>query len=105
MDTSLDELLRTYSTLWAIRSNLVGHEMISRELGKQYDSLIDRVSQAMKNDLTEFKIGDAYLSANQKYQDANMMRIRLDSVLGYMRTHMPREQIELIGFRTEGASS
>lgn len=98
MDAVQDELVRVYSRILGIHANTPPEAIVSRETGSTYDSLIDRASTALKNDLGEFKIGSTHLTPNGNYHHGDPFKAQIDGLLSYLRAFIPAETVKRIGF-------
>jgi hypothetical protein len=94
-----DELARVYARIGAMRANLTSAQAVSSDFGWEYDGLVGRAARASGVDLAEFKIGNDHMIANSSAHEADGFRSRLDGLLGYLRSLMPAETVDKIGFR------
>lgn len=100
MDPISDEVLRVHSRLAALRSNYVDVDWISIEVGKEYDSLLDRAAASLNIKLDEFKVGGSNLSPNSKYHEGHAFRSQIDGALNYLIALMPPEAKGRIGYQS-----
>lgn len=82
-----------------MRVNLADAKAVTSNFAPEYDALVDRAATASDRDLSEFKIGDDHKVPGSNAYNGAGFRSRLDGLLGYLRSLMPAETIEKIGFR------
>ncbi len=99
MTDQQDELARTYARIIAMRVNLDGVREVRRNFGPEYDTLVDRAATASGRDLSEFKIGHDHRWEHIDAYHTQGFLTRLDGLLGYLRSLMPTETVDKIGFR------
>ncbi len=99
MGDSQDELARTSARIIAIRVNVQDAQTVTSDFGWEYDGLVDRAAKATGRNLSEVKIGNDHRATNPKVYLADGFRARLDGLLGYLRSLMPAETVDKIGFR------
>ncbi len=69
------------------------------ELGNEFDALVQRASASLKQDLSEFEIGNAYLTSNKKHHQPDPFRGRMDAFAAYIAAYLPIAVVDRIGFR------
>ncbi len=86
-----------------IRANISDSGLVPAEQCREYDELVQRASEALSADLSEFAIRDAYRSGRTRSQEhlyyADGVKGRIDGLLNYLRSKVPSEVVERIGFR------
>lgn len=99
MSNNQDELTRIYARIIAIREHLKDADAVNERFGTEYDALVERAASASGLDLSEFKIRDDYKIPHTLAYLPEGFLSRVDSLLGYLRSLMPTETVEKIGFR------
>ncbi len=82
-----------------MRANLANAKAVNSNFGPEYDVLVDRAAMASDRDLAEFKIGDDHKVPGSNSYNGEGFRSRVDGLLGYLRSLMPNETVQKIGFQ------
>lgn len=106
MADSGDEAIRVYSRILGIRANMSDPGYVPAEQCREYDALVQRASAALGTDLSEFAISNSYRSGQHRPNDsvhndlhyADGVKGRVDGLLNYLRSQVPAEAVQRIGF-------
>jgi hypothetical protein len=98
---NVNELLRVYSRLAAMRQN-VPLVWADGRRGEEFNELVDRAANVLGEDLSEFRVrpDDSVKDPNRegKIIPAELYSQRLDALMGYIRATAPEPVRKQIGF-------